>query len=107
MAAARARSGAGITSLGAWGLWYPWYGSGLNWNYGYTSYNPFLYSYNRWTWGRYGMWYNPYDAFGRGYYDPSYAFADPWLYADAYGYGGVSGGGGGYSSSVDSDDYAP
>jgi hypothetical protein len=109
IAVARERSGAGISALGSWGLYYPWYGSGLNWSYGYASYNPFLNGYGRWTWGRYGLWADPYDPFGYGYgygYGPSfgygYGLGDPFfdadLYAAAYGYGGGSSGGG-YSSS--------
>ena len=54
-------------------------------------------------WGRYGMWYDPFDPFGYGNrygYDPF--MNDPWLVASAYGYGG-GGGGGGYSSSRGSE----
>ena len=103
LAVARERSGVGISALGSWGLYYPWYGSGLNWNYGYAAYNPFLGGYSRWTWGRYGMWADPYDPFGYGYgYGNGYGYGccDPFysdLYASAYGYGGGSSGGG-YSS---------
>jgi hypothetical protein len=114
VAIARERSGAGISALGSWGLYYPWYGSGLNWSFGYA-YNPFLSGYSRWTWGRYGMWADPYDPFGYGYgmgmgypYGYGYGYGsglgDPFysdLYADAYGYGG--GGGGSYSSSRGSE----
>lgn len=88
--------GSGYSNLG-WS--YPWYGSDLSWYYGYRAYSPF-YSYyspyysSRWTWGRYGMWYDPFSPFG--YYDPLYV--DPYLYG--YGGFGYSGGGtGGYAPS--------
>jgi len=44
----------------------PWYSSGFGWGFGY--YDPW--SYNRWVFGRYGIWYNPY-----GYYDPYYGYS--------------------------------
>jgi hypothetical protein len=98
IARARERAGVGISALGSWGLYYPWYGSGLNWSFGYA--NPFAFGYSPFAWGRYGMWGDPYDAFGYGYGSP-YGFGygyggyglDPFsadLYADAYGYGGGS-----------------
>jgi hypothetical protein len=112
VAVPRAQSGAGISALGSWGLYYPWYGSGLNWNYGYAGFNPFLGGYSRWTWGRYGMWADPYDPFGYGYgygygapFGYGYGYTDPFyadLYASAYGYGG-----GGYSSSRESEGQGP
>jgi hypothetical protein len=86
----------GVGGGGAWSDYYPWYGSGLNW-----SYSPYGYAYpygaSRWTWGRYGMWYDPYDPFGySGNYRPEYG------YIPGYGYSGVSTSGygyGGYESS--------
>jgi hypothetical protein len=112
LAVARERSGAGISALGSWGLYYPWYGSAFNWSFGYAPYNPYLSGYGRWTWGRYGLWADPYDPFGYGYgpgfgYGPAfgYGYTDPLyadLYASAYGYGGGSSGGG-YSSSRGSE----
>jgi len=83
-------------------FWYPWYSSGLNWHYGYPYYNPWINGSNHWTWGRYGLWYDP-------FFSVSYIY-DPWFYDYSgmgfYGsqgyYGGYPGGysGGSSSSSV-------
>jgi len=104
VAVARERSGVGISALGSWGLYYPWYGSGFNWSFGYYPYNPFTSGYSRWAWGRYGLWADPYDPFGYGYgypYGFGYGYGgyglDP-FYMDLYG-DARAGGGGGYSSS--------
>ena len=71
--------------FGPWGRWFPLYS--LGYGYGYTVYDPWLYGSTRWIWGRYGLWYDPYDPYGYdGYYGGYYG-------------GGYYGGGGGYSSS--------
>ena len=62
---------------GPWGRWYPWYGNGFGWNLGFVTYNPWYYGATRWTWGRYGVWYDPY-------------IYDPYPY---YGSAGYSSGG--------------
>jgi PEGA domain-containing protein len=67
---------------GPWGRWVPWYGNGFGWNLGFVTYNPWYYGATRWTWGRYGFWYDPY------IYDPY-----PYYGASA----GYSSGGGGRS----------
>jgi hypothetical protein len=84
------RGGAGSASVN---IWNPWYGGGPSWYsgyspyYGYSLYDPFFYGSSRLAWGRYGIWYDPFDPFS---YSGLYA---PGLYAPgAYGIGG------GYSS---------
>lgn len=84
------RDSASVPVVGGFGQWYPWYSSGLNWNYGYYDYNPYAYGYTRWTWGRYGMWYDPYNPYG--FYD------DPMAYGAPSGYSSNSS----YSSSIGS-----
>ena len=59
---------------GPWGRWYPWYGSGFGWNYGFVTYDPWRYGATRWYWGRYGMWYDPY-SYSPYYYDDYYGGA--------------------------------
>jgi hypothetical protein len=64
--------------FGPWGRWYPWYGSGFGWNYGYVSFDPWRYGATAWIWGRYGMWYDPWGYSWNPYYsspsrDASYA----------------------------------
>jgi hypothetical protein len=62
--------------------------------YGYSLYNPYSYG-SRWSWGRYGMWYDPFDPFGYSslYMDPFYG---PGGYGGGYmSYGGGSVGGAG------------
>ena len=76
----------------------------MNWYYSYPYYNPWINGSVRWTWGRYGLWYDPFLSVGYIY--------DPWFY-DYYGmgfyssqsyYGGYPGGysGGGYSGGYSS-----
>ncbi len=55
--------------FGPWGRWYPWFGSGFGWYPGFVTYNPYRYGGTRWTWGRYGMWYDPFAYM----YDPLYS----------------------------------
>lgn len=63
---------------GSYQTWYPWYGSGLGYNYGLMSY---YYGYDPWyygspySFGRYGLWYNPfgYSPFIYGYASDPYA----------------------------------
>lgn len=47
--------------FGPWGRWYPWYTGGFGWNLGFVTYNPWRYGATRWIWGRYGLWYDPWD----------------------------------------------
>ena len=55
--------------IGPWNNWYPWYNSGLGWNFGYVTYGPYGFGRSRWLWGPYG-WYDPWDY--DPYYSPSY-----------------------------------
>jgi hypothetical protein len=49
--------------------YYPWYGSGFGWSFGYA-YNPWYYSGPPgWMWSRYGPWYDPFSVYP---YDPYY-----------------------------------
>ena len=58
---------------GPWGQYYPWFGSGLGYGYGYLFYDPWRYSATSWLWGRYGMWYDPwgYNPYGSTSYSSS------------------------------------
>jgi hypothetical protein len=71
--------------------YYPWYGAGFGWSFGYA-YNPWYYTGTPgWMWSRYGPWYDPFSYYP---YDP-YAPYDP--YYSPYG----------YSSSSSEADYRP
>jgi hypothetical protein len=72
-------TGLNFPLFGPWGRYYPWFGNGFGWNYGFVSYNPFIYGNTAWLWNRYGF-YDPYGMYGYG--------SDPYGYYDPYGYGG-------------------
>jgi PEGA domain len=73
-------TGSPVPLFGTWARWYPWQSAGLGWNLGFIGYNPWRYSGTRWVFGRYGLWYDPWNPYG--YYDPYYY--DP--YYGSYGY---------------------
>lgn len=66
--------------FGPWGRYFPWFGTGFGWNYGFVSYNPFIYGNTAWLWNRYGF-YDPYGLYG---YDP-YGYYSPYGYDNGYG----------------------
>jgi hypothetical protein len=45
--------------FGPWGRWYPWFSPGFGGGLGFVTYNPWSYGATSWTWGRYGLWYDP------------------------------------------------
>jgi PEGA domain len=68
---------------------FPLFSSGFGWGSGFFGYNSY-YGNTRWSWGRYGMWYDPFDPWG--YYDP-------YGYGYCYGYGANAPYGGSSSAS--------
>ena len=62
-------TGLNFPLFGPWGRYYPWFGNGFGWNYGFVSYSPFIYGNTAWLWNRYGF-YDPYGMYGYGY-DPN------------------------------------
>ena len=88
-------SNGGLIIIGGSGGWYPWYGAGWGWGSGYYGYyNPWQYNNTRWVFGRYGLWYDPFDPWG--YYDPFYGYG---YYGPGYSTPGYYGGSSSTSSS--------